>query len=265
VGVNHLEAHFYANWLVQESEAANGELPPPPELPVLCLIVSGGHTVLVHVPEHGRYVLLGQTIDDAAGEAFDKVARLLDLGYPGGPAIEKAALDGDPTAFDLPRAWLKGTYDFSFSGLKTAVLRLVQRYGGKDVPRSMREARKTSLPSGIVRELAIADIAASFQEAVVDVLVTKTAMAAEEYEVGEVVIAGGVAANMRLRHAMTNRLDMPVRFPPLRFCTDNAAMVASAGYFESLEGGFDGWDMDVYPSLVLPTSEGSAADLESVT
>lgn len=253
IGVNHLEAHFYANWLVQKEEAVvPRSMPAPPDFPLLCLIVSGGHTTLLYIADHGRYKLLGQTIDDAAGEAFDKVARLLDLGYPGGPIIERTAQEGDPRAFDLPRAWLKGSYDFSFSGLKTAVLRLVQRYGGKGAPSSLREARQSTLPPRVVRELAIPDIAASFQEAVVDVLVTKTEMASQEYAVREVLLAGGVAANKTLRAAMTDRLSVPVRFPPLKFCTDNAAMVASAGFFQYAQGDFQDWRMDVHPRLGLP-------------
>jgi len=254
VGVNHLEAHFYANWLVERPAAggdAEPQLPPAPQFPILCLIVSGGHTALVHVSEHGHYELLGQTIDDAAGEAFDKVARLLDLGYPGGPMVEAAASAGNPAAFDLPRAWMKETHDFSFSGLKTAVLRLVQKHAGADAPQSLRKSREGALPPRVVRELSIPDLAASFQEAVVDVLVEKTRLAAAAQPVREVLLAGGVAANKALRRAMSERLGVPVRYPPLKFCTDNAAMVASAGYFQYLRHDWATWDMDVLPNLGL--------------
>ena len=259
VAVNHIEAHLYANWLVEKETARalqpslpiKVELPPAPIFPVLCLIVSGGHSNLVYVEDHGRYRLLGHTIDDAAGEAFDKVARLLELGYPGGPAIEKEATKGNAKAFELPRAWLKDTYDFSFSGLKTAVLRLVQRHGGKEVPHSMRDARKETLPPRVMRRIPVADIAASFQASVVDVLSAKTEQAARELAVNEVLLAGGVAANKALRETMSRRISIPVRYPPLRYCTDNAAMVAAVGFFQHQRGDLSGWDMDVVPSLGL--------------
>jgi N6-L-threonylcarbamoyladenine synthase len=250
VAVNHLEAHLYANWLYEADET---DPPLAPEPPVLCLIVSGGHSTLLHVPTLGEYRLLGQTIDDAAGEAFDKVARLLDLGYPGGPAIQRAAEGGSSTIYALPRAWLKGTQNFSFSGLKTAVLRLVQRQGGRGAPNSMREARRGTLHADVAERISVPDVAASFQAAVVDVLVEKTRRAAHELEVSEVLIAGGVAANQLLRQEMTRRLDLPVRFPPLRYCTDNAAMVASVGCFQYERGDLSGWEMDVIPSLGLAT------------
>ena len=221
---------------------------------MLCLIVSGGHSNLIYVENHGSYRLLGHTIDDAAGEAFDKVARLLDLGYPGGPAIERESAKGNPRAFDLPRAWLKGTYNFSFSGLKTAVLRLVQRHGGKEVPQSLRDARKGTLPPRVMRRIPVADIAASFQASVVDVLVTKTERASQELAVNEVLLAGGVAANKVLRQAMVKRISIPVRFPSLKFCTDNAAMVAAVGYFQYQRGDVSGWDMDVVPRLGLASA-----------
>jgi len=227
VGINHLEAHVYANWI-----RANAAVPSDPSFPLVCLIVSGGHTDLVLMTDHLQFQRLGQTLDDAAGEAFDKVARVLELGYPGGPAIEKAAKGHDPQAVDLPRAWLPGTYDFSFSGLKTAVLRL------------MREAPSGCQPSPV-------DVAAAFQEAVVDVLVEKTADAAEKYGAREVLLAGGVAANQRLRQRMGERLSLPLRYPPIWLCTDNAAMVAAAGYFAYRAGRRSGWDLDVVPSLAL--------------
>jgi len=223
IGINHLEAHIYTIW-TQGSEI---------EFPLLCLIASGGHTNLVLMTDHGQYEPLGQTLDDAAGEAFDKVARLLGLGYPGGPAIQEKAEEGDPKAFDLPRAWLPGTYDFSFSGLKTAVLYLV---------RGLEEEEK---------ELPLADLAASFQAAVVDVLVEKTRLAAQEHAVKQVLLVGGVAANTLLRQEMKERVEVPVLCPPTGLCTDNAVGVAAAGWFRLEAGERSGWDLDVIPGLKL--------------
>ena len=217
-GVNHLEGHIYANWL------AEGGL----DFPLVCLIVSGGHTDLVLVRGHRDYTLLGQTRDDAAGEAFDKAARLLGLGYPGGPAIERAARSGT-ASIPLPRAWLKGTNDFSFSGVKTALLRLVE--------------------NGSI--LSAADAAASFQEAVVDVLVTKTVAAAREYRVRQVLLAGGVAANKSLRQTLIAASALPVIIPEPILCTDNAAMIAACGYFQLRAGRTDGLDLDIVPNLRL--------------
>lgn len=247
VGVNHLEGHIYANWLL------TGEQPRPfePEWPLLSLIVSGGHTELVLVRDYGAYEVLGRTLDDAAGEAFDKVARMLDLGYPGGPEIERAAGLGRPTAFDFPRAWLPDTYDFSFSGLKTAVLREVEAFMPKP-----RRGGSANLGPRVVREMPVSDIAASFQEAVVDVLVGKTVAAAERFEVKQILVAGGVSANRRLRESMRERaVGQAVHFPPLFLCTDNAAMIAAAGYWAGLRlGRRSGWDLDVVPGLRLDAS-----------
>jgi len=217
-GVNHLEGHIYANWLT-----GNGL-----DLPAVCLIVSGGHSDLVLVKGHHDYVLLGQTRDDAAGEAFDKASRLLGLGYPGGPAIERAAKSGTDS-IPLPRAWLKGSHDFSFSGLKTALLRLVE---------------DNRIPSQ-------EDAAASFQEAVVDVLVTKTVAVATEYRVRQVMLGGGVAANSRLRQSLVETSPLPVLIPETILCTDNAAMIAACGYFQFRAGTVDSLDMDVVPNLRL--------------
>jgi N6-L-threonylcarbamoyladenine synthase len=222
VGVNHLEGHIYANWLIGARI----------EFPTVCLIVSGAHTDLVLMTDHNTYHLLGRTLDDAAGEAFDKVARILGLGYPGGPAIQKLAAQGDPSKLKLPRAWLEGTYDFSFSGLKTAVLRVVEGLN------------ETS-------ELTRADVAASFQESVVDVLVTKTKRAAEEFGVRQVLLAGGVAANALLRSEMDRRIGRPVIYPPLPLCTDNAAMIAAAGYYRFMRGDRSGLDLDATANLPL--------------
>ena len=218
LGMNHILSHIYANWLSGET----------PELPAICLIVSGGHSDLVLMKDHGKYTVLGRTRDDAAGEAFDKAARILGLGYPGGPAIEKAAVEGRDT-LALPRAWLKGTNDFSFSGVKTALLRLV-------------EGDKVS---------SVYDAAASFQQAVVDVLVAKTLSVAREHHVRQVMLAGGVAANKALRSNLKEATKMPVLIPDLILCTDNAAIIAACGYFRLREGKKSGLDMDVIPSLKL--------------
>ncbi|MCI0478319.1 MAG: tRNA (adenosine(37)-N6)-threonylcarbamoyltransferase complex transferase subunit TsaD [Anaerolineales bacterium] len=229
IGVNHLEGHLYANWLALQQES--GAL----EFPLIALIVSGGHSEIVLVRGHGDYELLGHTLDDAAGEAFDKVARLLGLGYPGGPAIQKAAEQGNPSAFKLPRAWLRGTYDFSFSGLKTAVLHLVQSFEGK-------------------KRVPVADIAASFQIAVADVLVDKTRQAAEEFHAKQILLAGGVSANAQLRKTMLARSQVPVSIPPIKLCVDNGAMIAAAAFRHFERGETSGWDLDVVPALKLQTS-----------
>ena len=244
VGINHIEAHIYANWLTEA---------PSPEFPLVCLVVSGGHTELILMTGHGQYERLGGTLDDAAGEAFDKVGRLLGLPYPGGPAIQEAARAGTPTAFKLPRAWLPGTYDFSFSGLKTAVLRIVQKYqpqaGGKATPKP--RAVSSQMPPQL-RMLPVANLASSFQVAVVDVLVKKTCQAAEEFGAKAVLLAGGVAANEHLRSEISRQSPVPVRCPPLKYCTDNAAMIASIGFFRFEAGDRADWDLDVIPNLRLP-------------
>lgn len=218
IGVNHLEGHIYANWLAEVF----------PEFPLVCLIVSGGHSDLVLMHRHGDYTLLGRTRDDAAGEAFDKAARVLGLGYPGGPAIEKAAVAGKDSV-PLPRAWLKGTNDFSFSGIKTALLRL-------------NEDGKISSP---------ADAAASFQAAVVEVLVTKAIAVAQEHRVKQIILCGGVAANKALRQALLARSPLPVLIPPMILCTDNAAMIAACGYFRFRAGKISDLSLDVVPNLKL--------------
>lgn len=229
IGVNHLEAHIYSAWLHNINETP----PPEPEFPLLALIVSGGHTELVLVKGHLQYERLGGTLDDAAGEAFDKVARLMNLGYPGGPSIQSAAENGNSSAFKFPRAWLDDTWDFSFSGLKTAVLREVQRL----------EDLASPLPT--------ADIAASFQQAVVDVLVTKTRNAAREHHAKGILVAGGVSANKSLRDSFMEHNDYPIYIPPIWLCTDNAAMTAGAGYFHFIAGQLDALDMDVLPNWPL--------------
>jgi N6-L-threonylcarbamoyladenine synthase len=195
---------------------------------VVCLIVSGGHSDLVLMRGHGDYVIIGRTRDDAAGEAFDKAARILGLGYPGGPAIEKAARNGSDV-LKLPRAWLTGTNDFSFSGVKTALLRQVE--------------------AGDVSSLN--DAAASFQAAVVEVLVKKTVMVASEYQAKYVLLAGGVAANGRLREKLASDSPVPVLVPETVLCTDNAAMIAVCGYYHLQAGETGGLDLDVVPNLKL--------------
>lgn len=216
IGVNHLEGHVYANWLT-------GTLP---EFPLVCLIVSGGHTDLILMRGHGDYTLLGRTRDDAAGEAFDKAARLLGLGYPGGPAIEKAATNGKPN-IPLPKSRIKDSNDFSFSGIKTALLRLFQ------------DGKITNAY----------DAAASFQSTVVDVLVTKTIEVAEENGVKQILLAGGVAANKSLRHKLTARSPLPVIIPPMSLCTDNAAMIAACAYYRFESGYKSDLSLDVVPWL----------------
>ncbi|MEW5827697.1 MAG: tRNA (adenosine(37)-N6)-threonylcarbamoyltransferase complex transferase subunit TsaD [Chloroflexota bacterium] len=229
VGVNHLEGHLYSAWVYK-----NGDEPPPePQFPLMALLVSGGHTELNLMSGHLEYRRLGATLDDAAGEAFDKVARTLGLPYPGGPAIQQAAESGDPQKFDFPRAWLDGTLDFSFSGLKTAVLRAVQELQKKG------------------KELPVPDLAASFQAAVVEVLVNKTLQAAREFGAKEILVAGGVSANSTLRQAFLSQGEFPVHIPPLSLCTDNAAMIAAAGYFRFTHGHTDGLEMDVTPTWPL--------------
>jgi len=239
VPVNHLEAHIYAHWLEVESEGAAPVASPETEegggleFPLLALIVSGGHTELSLMRGHGQYEYLGGTLDDAAGEAFDKVGRLLGLSYPGGPAIQEAAQGANPAAFRFPRAWLDDSYDFSFSGLKTAMLRVVQKYN--DSPRGR----------------LLADLAASFQAAVVDVLSAKSARAAEEFGVTAVLLCGGVSANQSLRATTSERVKVPVYYPPPILCTDNAAMVGACAHQHFIAGRRAGWDLDVVPGLRL--------------
>jgi N6-L-threonylcarbamoyladenine synthase len=234
LGINHLEGHVYANWLETLNE---------PRFPLVALIVSGGHSDLALADDHGRYTRLGRTRDDAAGEAFDKVARLLGLGFPGGPAIEQAALEGDPQRFTLPRAWLEGeSFDFSFSGLKTAVRHLVRDLG-LDPERATPDERRSRLP--------VPDIAASFQAAVVEVLATKAARAAETFGARQLALGGGVAANRTLLRRVEETSRLPVLCPPPRLCTDNGAMIAAAAHWRFQSGQRDSLALDVIPSLPL--------------
>ncbi len=229
IAVNHLEAHLQANYL-------NGA---PHKYPAVILIVSGGHTELLLLDGPGSTQTLGRTRDDAAGEAFDKIARLLELGYPGGPLIDRLAREGNPEAIDLPRAWLGGeNYDFSFSGLKTAVIN------------HLKQARKSG------KEVHLPDLVASFQEALVEVLVEKTLRAAADHKAEAVLVAGGVAANSRLRRCLKERLEsvlpsVHLHIPPLKLCTDNAAMIAAAAYPLYRRGKFAPLDLNAHPGLQI--------------
>jgi N6-L-threonylcarbamoyladenine synthase len=222
VAVNHLEAHLYAAFLEE----------PDLELPLVVLLVSGGHTMLVCMEGHGRYRLIGQTVDDAAGEAFDKVARFLDLGYPGGPVIDRLAMEGDPHAIAFPRPMKNEGYDFSFSGLKTAVVNHVRKNP----------------------DVSAADVAASFQEAVCDVLVTKARRAVRDVGARGLALAGGVAANSQLRERLLDACvadGLHAFLPSRAMCTDNAAMIASAGWYRLRADGPSPLDTGAYPNMPL--------------
>jgi N6-L-threonylcarbamoyladenine synthase len=229
VGVNHLEGHIYSAWIYNAGES----IPPEPQFPLMALLVSGGHTELNLITDHLTYERLGVTLDDAAGEAFDKVARLLGLSYPGGPSVQRAAEGGDPTRFNFPRARLEGRYDFSFSGLKTAVLYEINEL----------KKKSTTLP--------VEDLAASFQAAVVDVLFDKTMQAARDYNAKEILVAGGVSANGALRQAFQSQTEFKVHIPPFSLCTDNAAMIAAAGYYRFALRHTSSLDIDVQPTWPL--------------
>lgn len=227
VGINHIEGHIYANWIEHDDI----------EFPIVCLIVSGGHTALVIMHGHGKYELLGQTQDDAVGEAYDKVARAMGLGYPGGPIIDKLARTGDPEAIKFPRAWLgEDSYDFSFSGVKTSVLNYLNRASLKG------------------EEIKKEDLAASFQASVVEVLVEKIIKAAKSKGLKAVALAGGVAANSSLRDILKKRCakeGFRLIYPSLEYCTDNGAMIACAGYFRYWEGKRSDWYLNAVPNLKL--------------
>lgn len=245
--IHHVEAHVYANFINQQSGNLSLSLPKKqPSFPLLSLIVSGGHSQLVLFQNHGDYQLIGQTQDDAVGEAFDKVAKILGLPYPGGPSISKAAKLGDPHAFTLPIAKLQGKYDFSFSGLKTAVLRAVQRGVGKDFTFPSHE-----LP-GLVDDKLRHDMAASFQFTAIKTLVDKTRQAYDDFQPASVVIAGGVAANQELRHQLSAALPLSIDYAPIQLCTDNAAMIAALGYYRAqIDQPTDPYDLEVQPSLSM--------------
>lgn len=286
LGVNHLEAHIYANWL-RKGNGGNSESweyqEGDPLFPLIALVISGAHSELVLIRNHAQYELLGRTRDDAAGEAFDKVARILGLGYPGGPAIQQAAQRAEEefqqqsrpailarNAYRLPRAWLRGTYDFSFSGLKTAMLHLAEGAsaeehrvgprvveGGGEGPRGRPGSQYTRMGAQAAQRgsINVGLLAASFQEAVVEVLAVKTRLAAQEYHVKQVALAGGVAANTSLRARLEQELrplKIRLHYPPIEFCTDNAAMIAGAAFFHLCKGERHDLDLDVQPGLSLP-------------
>jgi len=285
--IHHVEGHVYANFLIEIPENIPGVIPrevaessqknidsatnklaqndtpefikirkTQPEFPMLALIVSGGHSQIVLFRDHGDYELIGQTADDAVGEAFDKVAKILGLPYPGGPSIDKAAENGDPHKYQFPKAHMQNPYDFSFSGLKTAVLRRVQAEVGKD----------HTFPSNGLSELLTTqqrnDFAASFLNIAVETLVDKVVKAYHEFQPKSVVIAGGVAADPELRRQLKERLPIPIEYPPMKFCTDNAAMIASLGYFVSREKSpTDPRDVEVLPSISMTKTAWSVSRL----
>ena len=227
VGVHHIEGHVSANYIEH----------PDLEPPFVCLIVSGGHTHLVIVKDYGEFEIIGRTMDDAAGEAFDKVARAVGLGYPGGPKVDKAAREGNPHAMEFPRAKVGGSaYDFSFSGMKSAVLNYINQ--------AQMKGETISVP----------DLCASFQNAVVDVLVSRAVAAAKEYGYDKLAIAGGVASNSALRQGMKEACDkegLKLYYPSPIYCTDNAAMIGAAAYYEYINGARAGWDLNAVPNLKL--------------
>ena len=225
IGVHHIEGHICANFLVKQDF----------QFPLVCLVVSGGHTNIIKITDHGQYLLLGQTKDDAAGEAYDKIARAIGLPYPGGPHIEQLAKEGNADAIELPRAWMgEDNYDFSFSGLKSAVLNYLN---------------KTKMKG---EEINPADVAASFQQAVLDVLVQKTVRAAVENGVDTILLAGGVAANGTLRNQLQNAASehhIQVHYPPIHFCTDNAAMIGAAAHYKAVKGDYADLTLNAVPNL----------------
>ncbi len=254
IPVNHLEGHIYSNWLRPADDDR-----PAPDFPAVCLIVSGGHTELILVHRHGVYEILGRTLDDAAGEAFDKGARILGLGYPGGPAIQQVA-EGARLLVEFPRSWLGESYDFSFSGVKTALLRECDQYRR---PRDPRRPSNRDLsapfpehePPEYSPNMPVTGLAASYEDAIVDVLVSKTIRAAGEHGARSVLLAGGVAANRLLRSRLERQLDVPLFVPPIEYCTDNGAMIAAAAYQIIRRGVSSGWSLDAkaqYPLEAIP-------------
>ena len=225
IGVHHIEGHICANFLVKQDLI----------FPLICLVVSGGHTNLIKITGHGQYLLLGQSKDDAAGEAYDKIARALGLPYPGGPQIEKLAKEGDPSAVELPRAWMgEDSFDFSFSGLKSAVLNYLNKAAMKG------------------ETVCAVDVAASFQQAVLDVLVQKTVHAAVANKVDTILLAGGVAANGTLREQLqraAEKAGISVYYPPVQFCTDNAAMIGAAAHYKAVQGDYADLSLNAVPNL----------------
>jgi N6-L-threonylcarbamoyladenine synthase len=245
--LNHVEGHVYANFITVTSLPGYALPEKQPEFPMLALIVSGGHSQLALFQDHFDYCLLGQTNDDAIGEAFDKVAKIIGLPYPGGPSIAKAAEAGNQNALSLPKAKMAEKYDFSFSGLKTAVLRQVQAMCGKsyDFP-------SYQLPE-LLNDAQRADIAASFQHTAIATVVDKTLAAFEEFHPKSVVIAGGVAANQELRHQLTERLPLPIAYTDIKLCTDNGAMIAALGCFKALnkQPAANPYTLEIQPNLSM--------------
>ncbi len=221
IAVNHIEGHVYANFLQHKDELG---------FPLICLIVSGGHTMVVKMTGHGEYEVMGNTRDDAVGEAFDKVARTLGIGYPGGPVIDKLSKEGNENSIDFPKATLeKGSFDFSYSGLKSAVLNWINK------------------EKMLGNEIPVADVCASFQKAAVEILVEKTIAAAEQENVKTIITAGGVSANSKLRELLKeegNKRGMKVFFPPIEFCTDNAAMIGAAAHYKAIRKEYGGLDLN---------------------
>lgn len=244
--INHVEGHVYANFLTSTSLSGYTMRSKQPEFPMLAIIVSGGHSQLALFRNHFDYTLLGQTHDDAIGEAFDKVAKMLGLPYPGGPSVSKAALKGDPKSFQLPKAKMD-KYDFSFSGLKTAVLRLAQSEIGET------HAFPSTKLSERLSEAQKNNIAASFQRTAIETIVDKAALAIEEFNPKSVVIAGGVAANQELREQLTDRLPLSIEFPDHKLCTDNGAMIATLGCFKAMNNQqiADPYTLDIAPNLSM--------------
>lgn len=234
--IHHIRAHVYANFLLET----------PPKFPILALIVSGGHSQLVLFESHEKYKILGQTQDDAVGEAFDKVAKILGLPYPGGPSISVAATNGNPDRYKLPKSRMQNPLDFSFSGLKTAVLRAVQHEVGKDYTFPSHQL------ASLLNDTRRNNFAASFQKIAVETLTDKTVAAYNQHSPASVVIAGGVAANQELRLQLAKRLPIPINYPPIELCTDNAAMIASLAYYQSqFEQPTNPRKLEVFPSLSI--------------
>lgn len=244
---NHVEGHVYANFLTQTSLPGFTLPKQAPEFPLLALIVSGGHSQLVLFRNHFDYTLLGRTNDDAIGEAFDKVAKIIGVPYPGGPNIAKKALEGDDHAFQFPKAKMANKYDFSFSGLKTSVLRLAQEQIGEDFTFPSKDL------AGRLNEAQKANIAASFQRVAIETVVDKAAQAYEEFHPKSVVIAGGVAANQELRRILSERLPLPVEYTDIKLCTDNGAMIAALGCYKAQLGQptADPYTLAIQPGLTM--------------
>ena len=256
--IHHVEAHVYANFITQQTGSGLALPAHGPQFPLLALIVSGGHTQLVLFHGHGDFRLLGHTQDDAVGEAFDKVAKIIGLPYPGGPSIAAAAPSGDAQAYRLPIARLQNSYDFSFSGLKTAVLRLAQSITGVD-----HTFPSHQLAERLSKQQQV-DIAASFQYTAVRTLVQATQRAYHDYQPASVVIAGGVAANTELRQQLRQAIDAPIEYAPMQLCTDNAAMVASLAYYRSQQQQpVDPYNLETYPSLSMDAEPPAHAPITS--